>query len=172
MTALYTLVGRSCLGLAGAAGVKHAPMLLGTPEIRRLVPHQGEMCLIAAVEAWDERAIVCIAASHRSPANPLRRDGRLAGLHAFEYGAQAAAVHGGLLAGRRGERPALAYLGAIRDGVLQVERLDCIADDLRIAAELVMGDAGSAVYRCRIDAGSLLLAQARLTLVFTARMPA
>ena len=172
MTALYTLVGRSCLGLAGAAGVKHAPMLLGTPEIRRLVPHQGEMCLIAAVETWDERAIVCIATSHRSPANPLRRNGRLAGLHAFEYGAQAAAVHGGLLAGRRGERPALAYLGAIRDGVLQVERLDRIADDLRVTAELVMGDAGSAVYQCRIDAGSTLLAQARLMLVFTARTPA
>ena len=172
MTALHTLVGHSCLGLAGAAGVKHAPMLLGTPEIRRLVPHQGEMCLIAAVETWDERAIVCIATSHRSPANPLRRDGRLAGLHAFEYGAQAAAVHGGLLAGRRGERPALAYLGAIRDGVLQVERLDRIADDLRVTAELVMGDAGSAVYQCRIDAGSTLLAQARLMLVFTARTPA
>ena len=59
-------------------------MLIGTPEIRRLVPHQGEMCLIAAVEAWDERAIVCIASSHRSPRNPLRRADRLAGLHAFD----------------------------------------------------------------------------------------
>ena len=147
-------------------------MGIDQPEIRHLVPHQGEMCLITSVESWDERSIVCTASSHRSPTNPLRRRGELAGLHAFEYGAQAAAVHDGLRAESRGGRPALAYLGAIRDGVLQVERLDRIAEDLRVSAELVMGDTGSAVYECRIDAGPALLAQGRLLLVFTPVTPA
>ena len=55
------------------------------------------MCLLDEVVQWDERSIVCISNTHRDPANPLRRQGRLSAVHAFEYGAQTAAVHGGLL---------------------------------------------------------------------------
>ena len=67
-------------------------------EIRTLIPHSGLMCLLDEVTQWDDRSITCITNTHRDPANPLRRDGRLSALHAFEYGAQAAAVHGGLRA--------------------------------------------------------------------------
>ena len=65
-------------------------------EIRTLIPHSGLMCLLDDVMQWDDRSIVCITNTHRDPANPLRREGCLAAVHAFEYGAQAAAVHGGL----------------------------------------------------------------------------
>jgi predicted hotdog family 3-hydroxylacyl-ACP dehydratase len=79
-------------------------MLIEKSEIRCLIPHAGTMCLLDGVEAWDMRSIVCVSSTHRSVANPLRRDGRLSALHAFEYGAQAAAVHGGLLARSSGHR--------------------------------------------------------------------
>jgi predicted hotdog family 3-hydroxylacyl-ACP dehydratase len=67
-------------------------------EIRTLIPHSGLMCLLDEVTEWDQRSIVCITNTHRDPVNPLRREGCLAAVHAFEYGAQAAAVHGGLRA--------------------------------------------------------------------------
>src|SRR2546430_10589918 len=64
-------------------------------EIRMLIPHSDLMCLLDEVTQWDDRSIVSITNTHRDPANPLRRQGRLSAVHAFEYGAQAAAVHGG-----------------------------------------------------------------------------
>ena len=144
-------------------------MLIEKAEIRRLVPHHGEMCLIDSVAAWDERSIACVSSTHRRTSNPLRRGERLAAVHAFEYGAQAAAVHGGLLARRQGMRPPFAYLGAIRAGVLHAARLDLIAGDLALSAELLMGDPRSAVYKCRVAGEGRILAEARLTLVFVER---
>src|SRR5213592_941109 len=96
-------------------------------EIRTLISHSGLMCLLDEVRQWDDRSIVCITNTHRDPANPLRRDGRLSALHAFEYGAQAAAVHGGLRARSAGATAPLCYLAALRDAHLQVKRLDDIA---------------------------------------------
>ena len=87
--------------------------------IAALVPQQGAMCLLDEVLSYDERSIVCRTASHRSPANPLRCDGRLPAIAGIEYGAQAMAVHGalaaqqaqgGLLAGARAVRCAARYL--------------------------------------------------------------
>ena len=72
-------------------------------EIRTLIPHSGLMCLLDEVMQWDDRSIVCITNTHRDPANPLLRGGRLSAVHAFEYGAQASAVHGGLRAARWGQ---------------------------------------------------------------------
>ena len=62
-------------------------------EIRTLIPHSDLMCLLDDVMQWDDRSIVCFTNTHRDPANPLRRAGRLSAVHAFEYGAQAAAIH-------------------------------------------------------------------------------
>jgi len=73
-------------------------MYIPKSEIRTLIPHSGLMCLLDEVTQWDDRSIVSITNTHRDPANPLRRQGRLSAVHAFEYGAQAAAVHGGLRA--------------------------------------------------------------------------
>ncbi|MGH8502676.1 MAG: hypothetical protein ACREVE_09435, partial [Gammaproteobacteria bacterium] len=66
--------------------------------IRALIPHAGTMCLLDAVLEWDDESIHCTSETHRAADNPLRREGRLSALHAFEYGAQAVAVHGGLRA--------------------------------------------------------------------------
>src|SRR5207244_5582596 len=120
-------------------------ILINKPEIRTLIPHSGLMCLLERVTEWDDQAIICISNTHRDPANPLRRDGRLSALHAFEYGAQAVAVHGGLRARSAGVTAPPGYLAALREARLQVGRLDDVASPLQICASRLFGDAGNAV---------------------------
>jgi predicted hotdog family 3-hydroxylacyl-ACP dehydratase len=134
-------------------------------EIRTLIPHSGQMCLLDEVTQWDDRSITCISNTHRDPANPLRRDGRLSALHAFEYGAQAAAVHGGLRARSVGAIAPPGYLAALRDARLNVARLDDIDSPLQICASRLFGDKANAVYECRISAGRVLLADGRITIM-------
>src|SRR5216110_3634120 len=109
-------------------------------EIRTLIPHSGSMCLLDSVTRWDDRSIVCVTNTHRDPANPLRRAGRLSALHAFEYGAQATAVHGGLRARSAGATAPPGYLAALRNGRLNVTRLDQIHLSLRVCATRLFGD--------------------------------
>jgi predicted hotdog family 3-hydroxylacyl-ACP dehydratase len=90
--------------------------------ILELIPHEGRMCLLEAAIDWSATSITCAARSHLSPDNPLRRDGRLHAVCGVEYGLQAAALHGALSRGR-GRQP-LAYLGALRDVELRIDRLD------------------------------------------------
>src|SRR5438094_8372580 len=114
-------------------------------EIRTLIPHSGLMCLLDEVVQWDDRSIACVSSTHRDPANPLRRAGRLSAVHAFEYGAQAAAIHGGLRARSAGTTAAPGYLAALRDGRLQVARLDYIHLPLRICAPRLFRDPANPV---------------------------
>jgi predicted hotdog family 3-hydroxylacyl-ACP dehydratase len=89
--------------------------------ILELIPHQGAMCLLESALAWSATEITCVARSHLSPDNPLRRDGRLNPVCGIEYGLQAAALHGGLL---KGSRQPAAYLAALRDINIRTGRLD------------------------------------------------
>jgi predicted hotdog family 3-hydroxylacyl-ACP dehydratase len=123
------------------------------------------MCLLDKVTRWDDRSIECITDTHRDPANPLRRDGHLSALHAFEYGAQAAAVHGGLRARSAGLTAPPGYLAALRDARLHARRLDDIKSPLQICANHVFGDGANTVYKCRITAGDRLIAEGRITIV-------
>src|SRR3954452_18976460 len=115
-------------------------MPINKAEIRTLIPHSDLMCLLDKVVQWDDRSIACVSNTHRDPANPLRRDGRLSALHAFEYGAQAAAVHGGLRARLAGVVAPPCYLAALRDAHLQVMRLDEIASRLEVRAQRFFGE--------------------------------
>jgi predicted hotdog family 3-hydroxylacyl-ACP dehydratase len=134
-------------------------------EIRTLIPHSGLMCLLDEVMQWDDRSIVCITNTHRDPANPLRRGRRLSAVHAFEYGAQAAAVHGGLRARAVGTMATPGYLAALRDGRLQVTRLDHIHLPLRIHATRLFGDRANTVYEFNISAANVLVAEGRITII-------
>jgi len=138
---------------------------INKPEIRTLIPHSGLMCLLDSVTEWDDRSITSISDTHRDPANPLRRDGRLSALHAFEYAAQAVAVHGGLRARSAGMTAPPGYLAALRDARLRVICLDDVASPLQICAHRLFGDAANAVYECRVSAGDLLLADGRITIM-------
>jgi predicted hotdog family 3-hydroxylacyl-ACP dehydratase len=134
-------------------------------EIRTLIPHSGTMCLLDEVTQWDDRSITCITNTHRDPANPLRRDERLSAVHAFEYGAQAAAVHGGLRARSVGKIAPPGYLAALRDARLHVAFLDDIRSPLQICANRLFGDSANTVYECRVLADNVLLANARVTII-------
>ena len=123
------------------------------------------MCLLDSVTEWDDQSIICISNTHRDPANPLRRGECLSALHAFEYGAQAAAVHGGLRARSVGMTAAPGYLAALRDGRLQVARLDQIHVPLRICATRLFGDRANTVYEFLISAANVLVAEGRITII-------
>jgi predicted hotdog family 3-hydroxylacyl-ACP dehydratase len=144
-------------------------MALNTPinkaEIRTLIPHSGPMCLLDEVTRWDDRSITCVSNTHRDPGNPLRHDGHLSALHAFEYGAQATAVHGGLRARLAGAIAPPGYLAALRDARLYAAFLDDIRSPLEIFADRLFGDGSNTVYECRVSAGDILLANGRITIV-------
>jgi predicted hotdog family 3-hydroxylacyl-ACP dehydratase len=134
-------------------------------EIERLIPHAGTMCLLDRVVDWDDKSITCLSETHRSDDNPLRRDGQLSALHALEYGAQAAAVHGGLRARVVGTSAPPGYLAALRDAHLRVSRLDDLDSPLRVRAHRLFGETVNSVYECEICAGYVSVANGRITIV-------
>jgi predicted hotdog family 3-hydroxylacyl-ACP dehydratase len=134
-------------------------------EIRTLIPHSGLMCLLDEVTQWDDGSITCVTNTHRDSANPLRRGGRLSVVHAFEYGAQAAAVHGGLRARSVGATAPPGYLAALRDARLHVAFLDDIRSPLQVCANRLFGDGANTVYECRVLANNALLANGRVTII-------
>ena len=149
--------------MKGLKTVSYIP--INKPEIRTLVPHSGLMCLLDSVTEWDDRSITCISNTHCDPANPLRRNGRLSALHAFEYAAQTAAVHGGLRARSAGMTAPPGYLAALRDARMHVMRLDDIASPLQICAHRLFGEAANTVYECRVSSGDVLLADGRIIIM-------
>jgi predicted hotdog family 3-hydroxylacyl-ACP dehydratase len=134
------------------------------PDPRTLVPHAGDMCLLARIVRYDDREIVCATTSHRSPTNPLRRDGALAALHLAEYGAQTMAVHGGLSDPRAKERGGL--LVSIRDLTLAVDRLDDIPGELEVSATRLVANADGQVYAFTANGGGRELGRGRVSVMF------
>lgn len=131
--------------------------MLDRVAIAARIPHQGSMCLLDAVLAWDSGQIHCRASSHRQPDNPLRAAARLGAACGIEYAAQAMAVHGALLA-PEGAPPRPGYLASVRSVQLAVDRLDDLAQDLDIVAERLSGDENNILYHFRVEhAGDLLL---------------
>ena len=138
---------------------------LGKEQWQELIPHQGDMCLLEQVESWDPQTICCLTQSHRSLRNPLRRAGRLSALHLAEYGAQAMAVHGGLLARTQNRRAAPGFLAALRDLRLQVHYIDQIEAPLEVRAELLSAGDSGWLYAFRITAAASELATGRVTVI-------
>lgn len=130
-----------------------------------LIPHAGAMCLLDEVVAWDEASIRLRTRSHRRAGNPLRSDGRLRALHLAEYGAQAMAVHGGLVARAAGEIARPGYLVSLREVELHVERVDDLDGALDVHAERLLGDGDSWQYRFRVEHRGNLLAAGRAAVV-------
>ena len=140
-------------------------VIIGKPEIRRLIPHSGSMCLLDGVMEWNDESIICVSETHREPTNPLRRRDQLSAVHAFEYGAQAAAIHGGVRAHAAGTTAPPGYLAALRDAQLNVERLDDITSPLQVEARRLFGEAVNTVYECKVLVDDKLLASARVTIM-------
>ncbi len=126
-----------------------------------LIPHQGTMCLLDAVAHWDETHIHARSGSHLRSDNPLRRDGRLHALHLCEYGAQAMAVHGGLLAQAGGGRAAPGFLVSLRDVQLAREFVDDLPGTLDIHGERLLAGGQSWQYAFRIEHDGTTIASGR-----------
>lgn len=148
-----------------------APATLQHKDIARRIPHQGSMCLLESVTAWDIDRISCVASSHREASNPLRAYGRLGAACGIEYAAQAMAVHGALVAEAQANAgdispvPKIGYLASIRGLTLYVERLDDLNCVLTIAAERLSGDDSTFLYSFSLHAGPALLLSGRAVVV-------
>ena len=143
-------------------------MSIDKSEIRTLIPHSGTMCLLDGVISWDDTSILCVTNTHHDGDNPLRRDGHLSTVHALEYGAQAAAIHGGLRARNAGTTAPPCYLAALRDAHLHVARLDDFVSSLQVRARRLFGEAGNTIYQCSISADGTPVADGRVTIMLRA----
>jgi len=133
--------------------------------IAQLIPHQGAMSLLERVRMWDATRIVALAGSHRAASHPLRHHGRLPAVHLCEYGAQAAALHGGLVAHAAGGRAAPGYLVALREVNFARPYIHDLPGDLEIGAELLLQDGGSWQYRFTVEHAGEALADGRLAIM-------
>jgi predicted hotdog family 3-hydroxylacyl-ACP dehydratase len=136
-------------------------------EIAGLIPHAGAMCLLDSVLSWDAGTIRCAASSHRDPANPLAREGRLAAVCGVEYAAQAMALHG-RLAGAVGERPRVGFLASVREMACRVAHLNDLPGDLLVEAEQLMGSDERVIYRFALACGGAEIVSGRAAVVLQA----
>lgn len=130
-------------------------------ELEALIPHAGGMCLLDSVQDWDATGIHCQSHSHQLPDNPLRRDGRLAALHLAEYGAQAMAVHGGLLARQAGTVVAPGFLASLRNLQLAVDFIDDLPGPLDVQATQLLAAGSGWTYQFEVKHEATLLASGR-----------
>lgn len=132
-------------------------------QLRTLIPHAGEMCLLDSVDEWTVDEIRCTSRTHLAPQNPLRRQQQLSALHLVEYAAQAMAAHGALLAqGSEQGQARAGMLGALRDIRLHCERLDSLNGPLSVVAKRRLARADGLVYDFKIDADQRVLCEGRV----------
>ena len=122
------------------------------------------MVMLDRVDSYDAASITCHTTRHLDPANPLRHAGRLAALAGVEFCLQAAALHGGLLAGAA-QRPG--YVASLRAVTLHIDRLDDPALPFLIVhakREAQEASAMSYALTLRTESGLLLAARALIKL--------
>jgi len=140
------------------------------PAIETLLPHAGRMRLIDRIVSYDEQTIVCESGSHRASDHPLAEAGVLSVICGLEYGAQAMAIHGALLAssGAQVGSPRHGYLVAASDLQWNVDRLDRCAAPLVVRAVSEFRSANQVVYRFEITASSMPVLQGRASVLLGA----
>lgn len=142
--------------------------MLPKTEWGHLIPHTGSMCLLDGVLDWDEQNIHAVSGSHARADNPLRCAAGLHAIHLAEYGAQAMALHGALLArahGADGARPGM--LVSLRGVQLAVEYIHTLDGHLDVYATCLHADPGGAQYRFRVEHGGRLLANGNATVMYS-----
>jgi predicted hotdog family 3-hydroxylacyl-ACP dehydratase len=136
-----------------------------TTAIRDLIPHSGSMCLLERIVAWDAGRLTAATGTHRRADNPLLRGGRLDSVHLCEYGAQAMAVHGGLLAHQQGRRAPPGLLASLRDVWLAPVAVQDCTGELEVVAMRLFGDGNGWQYEFEVFHQSVLLASGRVAVV-------
>jgi predicted hotdog family 3-hydroxylacyl-ACP dehydratase len=135
-------------------------------DIARLIPHQGAMCLWEEVIEWDGEHVRLRSHGHRDPMHPLRHGGRLHAVHLCEYGAQAMAVHGGLLAQAAGEPVRPGMLVSLRGVELMIDRIDQLAGALEVEARCLIADATGSQYQFAIQHRGVEIARGRAAVLY------
>lgn len=135
--------------------------------IEDLIPHKGRMCLWQQVRAFDPTHVTLATRSHEDPGHPLRSGDRLRAIHLCEYGAQAMAVHGGLLA-RAGGPARKGYLVALRGVEIRVATLDDLEGELVCEARLLMNSETSQQYEFELMHAGMCIAEGRAAVMLAA----
>jgi predicted hotdog family 3-hydroxylacyl-ACP dehydratase len=151
----------------------NTPQTLSRDDIAALIPHSGAMCLLARLEGWDARHVVCIATNHRDAGHPLRTRSGLLSTCVIEYAAQAMALHGALVGRAAGTPATPGYLASARGVQLHVLRLDDLPspadagapDELRIEATRQAGDARQILYAFNVSHAGRSIADGRAAVV-------
>ena len=140
----------------------HRPLPIEKIHFQDLIPHEGSMVLIDQVDDWDLNKISCSSRSHLLSNNPLMVNNSLSAMHLIEYGAQAMAIHRGLLTGESLQ----GFLAAVRDAKFFIDNLDNVHGALYIQAifELKIND--NVVYTINVtDENNAPLLEARASVV-------
>ena len=149
------------------------PQTLAHDGIAALIPHSGTMCLLARLECWDEKHIVCFATSHRDAGHPLRTRRGLLAPAAIEYAAQAMALHGALIGQAAGTPATPGFLASARGVQLHVLRLDELPfGELRVEAMRQAGDARQILYSFNISHAGQPVAEGRAAVVLNTPLAA
>jgi predicted hotdog family 3-hydroxylacyl-ACP dehydratase len=140
--------------------------MLAKTDFIDLIPHAGDMCLLDGVVAWDASSIHAISTSHVLVSHPLRGDHGLHAVHLAEYGAQAMAVHGALLARDQGATAAKpGMLVSLRGVKLAVDRIDDLDGLLDVHAQCLIADESGAQYAFRIEHEGREIASGRAAVI-------
>lgn len=139
--------------------------LLNAAQIAQLIPHHGDMSLLASVNTFDAHSIHCSAKSHCFPTNPLRENDMLSAVCGVEYAAQAMAVHGALSSQKNASQPRGGRLASVRSVDIFVARLDTVQEDLDVYATLLMNDENSMMYEFTVSTPSQILLQGKATVI-------
>ena len=134
-------------------------------DIRALVPHAGTMCLLEQVVDWNADGATVVTRTHRAPWNPLRCGNGLSAICLCEYGAQAMAVHGALVARASGKPLAPGLLVSLREVELLVARADALPGELCVTVERLGGGAGGLQYRFRVSHDGAVVALGRAAII-------
>ncbi len=127
-------------------------VILTKSDIEAIIPHAGGMCLLEQVLSYTDTEIICRTQSHLDVNNPLKTDGKLSKMHLIEYGAQAIAVHGGLMAlSLATAAPKLGYIATVK--AVKWGVFDPLTDFLEVKATAIMADEMCKLYAfCVTDA--------------------
>jgi len=140
--------------------------MFSNSELCELIPHSGKMCLIDSVDKWDSESIICTTKTHQNSDNPLLFNGILPISALIEYGAQAMAIHGAIIARESGEKMQEGYLAALKDVIffnnLEINKISSL---LVIEATRKLASQGNMIYEFLVTSEGSDLISGRATVV-------
>jgi predicted hotdog family 3-hydroxylacyl-ACP dehydratase len=117
------------------------------------------MVLLDEVTAYDGERVRCRV--HIRPDGLFVEGGRVPGVVALEYMAQAIGAYAGLRARAAGQPVRIGYLLGTREMTLEVAHFE-VGDELEVVAEHLFGDEQLGSFRCAVSRGGAPVAAATL----------